>query len=52
MTDGGSLTAHAAVVAREYGIPATLATGDATVRLADGEWVTVDGSARMVEAQH
>jgi len=49
VTDGGSLAAHASLVAREYGIPAVVATGDATVRLADGQWVTVDGSAGLIE---
>lgn len=49
VTDGGSLAAHASLVAREYGIPAVVATGDATVRLADGQWVTVDGSGGFVE---
>ena len=51
VTDGGSLAAHASLVAREYGIPAVVATGDATARLVDGEWVTVDGSAGLVEVQ-
>ncbi|HET7518343.1 MAG TPA: PEP-utilizing enzyme, partial [Actinomycetes bacterium] len=45
VTDGGGLLAHAAVIAREYGIPAVLATGDATRRLRDGDAVTVDGTA-------
>lgn len=49
VTDGGSLAAHASLVAREYGIPAVVATADATARLADGQWVTVDGSAGLVE---
>jgi len=49
VTDGGSLAAHASLVAREYGIPAVVATGDATARLADGQWVTVDGSSGYVE---
>ena len=34
VTDGGTLAAHASLVAREYGIPAVVATGDATTRLA------------------
>ena len=51
VTDAGSLAAHASLVAREYGIPAVVATGDATVRLADGQWVTVDGGAGLVEVQ-
>lgn len=49
VTDGGSLAAHASLVAREYGIPAVVATGDATSRLRDGQWVTVDGSGGFVE---
>jgi pyruvate,water dikinase len=36
------------VIAREYAIPAVLATGDATRRLRDGEIVTVDGAAGLV----
>ena len=48
VTDGGGLLAHPAIVAREYGIPAVLATGDATTRLTDGQVVTVDGTAGTV----
>jgi pyruvate,water dikinase len=48
VTDGGGVLAHAAVIAREYAIPAVLATGDATRRLRDGEIVTVDGTAGLV----
>jgi pyruvate,water dikinase len=48
VTDGGTLAAHASLVAREYGIPAVVATGDATTRLDDGQVVTVDGSAGAV----
>jgi rifampicin phosphotransferase len=46
--DGGTLAAHASLVAREYGIPAVVATGDATTRLDDGQMVTVDGGAGTV----
>ena len=49
VSDGGSMAAHASLVAREYGIPAVVATGDATARLRDGQLVTVDGSAGVVE---
>jgi rifampicin phosphotransferase len=49
ITDGGTLAAHASLVAREYGIPAVVATGDATTRLRDGQVVTVDGSSGIVE---
>jgi rifampicin phosphotransferase len=51
VTDGGILAAHASLVAREYGIPAVVATGDATTRLRDGQVVTVDGGAGVVEVQ-
>jgi rifampicin phosphotransferase len=45
VTDGGTLAAHASLVAREYGIPAVVGTGDATTRLSPGQLVTVDGAA-------
>ena len=48
ITDSGTLAAHASLVAREYGIPAVVATGDATVRLHPGQLVTVDGSAGTI----
>jgi len=48
VTDGGGVLSHAAVIAREYGIPAVMATGDATRRLADGQVVVVDGTAGVV----
>ncbi|MCK6551979.1 hypothetical protein L6R52_39475 [Myxococcota bacterium] len=44
VTDSGSPMAHASLVAREYGIPAVVAAGDATRRYRDGERVTVDGN--------
>jgi rifampicin phosphotransferase len=49
VTDGGTLAAHASLIAREYGIPAVVATGDATSRLHDGQTVTVDGSGGIVQ---
>jgi phosphohistidine swiveling domain-containing protein len=48
VTDGGTLAAHASLVAREYGIPAVVGTGDATHRLHPGQLVTVDGTAGTV----
>ncbi len=48
ITDGGALAAHASLVAREYGIPAVVATGDATVRLRTSQMVMVDGGAGLV----
>jgi rifampicin phosphotransferase len=52
VTDGGTLAAHASLVAREYGIPAVVATSDATTHLDDGQVVTVDGGAGTVHPHH
>ena len=49
VTDGGTLAAHASLVAREYGIPAVVGTGEATRRLRDGQVIVVDGGAGVVE---
>ncbi len=43
VTDEGGLTAHAAIVSREMGIPAIVGTQTATTKLKDGEVITVDG---------
>lgn len=48
VTDGGGVLSHTAVIAREYGIPAVLATGEATRRLSGGAQVRVDGSTGIV----
>ena len=49
VTDTGGLLSHPAIIAREYRVPATVATGCATRLLHDGELVTVDGTAGTVE---
>jgi pyruvate,water dikinase len=41
ITNRGGRTCHAAIIARELGIPAVVGTGDATTRVPDGEVVTV-----------
>ncbi len=41
VTNRGGRTCHAAIIARELGIPAVVGTGDATQRLKDGTDVTV-----------
>jgi pyruvate,water dikinase len=51
VTDTGGVLAHTSLVAREYGIPAVVGTGDATVRLRTGQVVTVDGDAGVVQVQ-
>lgn len=43
VTDAGGFLSHSAIIAREYRIPAVVATGNATQILRDGQIVTVDG---------
>ena len=48
VVDTGGTLSHAAIIAREYGIPAVLAAGDATKKLKDGDRVMVDGNTGKV----
>jgi pyruvate,water dikinase len=48
VTDGGGMTCHAAIVARELGVPCVVGTQRATTVLRDGEVVTVDGGHGLV----
>lgn len=48
VADTGGALSHAAIVAREYGIPAVLGTQVATKKLRDGMLVRVDGNQGMV----
>jgi pyruvate,water dikinase len=48
VTDIGGPLSHSSIVAREYGIPAVMATGVATRRIQHGQTITVDGSAGIV----
>jgi pyruvate,water dikinase len=48
VTDTGGILGHAAVVAREYGIPAVLGTDLGTSSIRDGQLVEVDGSQGIV----
>ena len=41
VTDRGGRTCHAAILAREMGVPAVVGAGDATMRLQTGQSVTV-----------
>jgi len=50
VVDLGGLGSHAAIVAREYGIPAVMGTGSGTRTLVDGQMVVVDGTAGVVSA--
>jgi pyruvate,water dikinase len=49
VTDAGGVLSHPAIAAREFHIPAVVATGNATDLLTDGRLVTVDGTAGSVE---
>jgi pyruvate, water dikinase len=44
---GGSMS-HAAIVAREFGLPAVVGTGTATQKIKDGQRVRVDGGRGVV----
>jgi pyruvate,water dikinase len=48
VVDAGGAASHAAIVAREYGIPAVMGTIQGTTKLTDGQWVQVDGSRGLV----
>ena len=48
ITDTGGITCHAAIVARELGIPTIVGTGNATAKLVDGQVVTIDAAAGNV----
>jgi phosphohistidine swiveling domain-containing protein len=49
VTDVGAPLSHAAIVARELGIPAVVGCGSATTRLRNGDRVRVDGGQGVVE---
>lgn len=46
--DHGAVTQHSAATAREYGVPAVVATRNATRRIADGATVEIDGATGTV----
>jgi rifampicin phosphotransferase len=48
VVDSGGIGSHAAIVAREYGIPAVMGTAVGTTVLKDGQPVTVDGGTGRV----
>lgn len=48
VTDIGGPLSHSSIVAREYGIPAVMATHSATRSIKNGQMITVDGTAGTV----
>jgi pyruvate,water dikinase len=49
ITDVGGVMCHAAIVCREYGLPAIVGTGSATSRLRTGQKIRVDGAKGEIE---
>ncbi|MGE4124757.1 MAG: PEP-utilizing enzyme [Pusillimonas sp.] len=49
VTDIGGLMSHAAIVCREYGMPAVVSTGFATAQLKTGQRIRIDGYKGTVE---
>ena len=49
VTDIGGMMSHAAIVCREYGLPAVTGTGSASQKIKTGMRLRVDGSAGTVE---
>jgi pyruvate,water dikinase len=48
ITDTGGVLSHCAVIAREYAIPAVVATNIATTVIADGQRIELDGDSGVV----
>lgn len=48
VSDGGGIMSHAAIVSREYGLPAVVATGVGTQVVKTGDRIRVDGNSGMV----
>jgi pyruvate,water dikinase len=48
VTDVGGVMSHAAIVCREYGLPAVVGTGRATSEIRTGQMIRVDGTAGLV----
>ena len=48
VTDSGGVLSHPAIIAREYGIPAVVAAGNATEIIRDGQQLVVDGDGGLV----
>jgi pyruvate,water dikinase len=48
VTDEGGMTCHAAIVARELGIPCVVGTSDATKKVVEDQLITVDGNIGII----
>ncbi|MFQ5796989.1 MAG: PEP-utilizing enzyme [Candidatus Bipolaricaulia bacterium] len=52
VTDTGGMLTHAAIAAREYGIPAVVGTWNATHSIQNGDIIRVNGNNGVVEVLH
>src|SRR5262249_46506481 len=52
VTDDGGILSHPAIAAREFGLPAVVATGSGTRVLRTGQLIEVDGSGGTVRVTH
>lgn len=51
VTEYGGILCHAAIVSREYGIPAIVSCHDAMKKIKDGDTITIDGSTGVVTVE-
>jgi pyruvate,water dikinase len=51
VTELGGVISHAAIVARENGLPAVVGVPEVTRRVRDGQWLRVDGTTGIVEVR-
>lgn len=49
VTDIGGMMSHAAIVCREYGLPAVTGTGNGSITIVTGQLIRVDGNTGRVE---
>jgi pyruvate,water dikinase len=49
VTDVGGVMCHAAIVCREYGLPAVVGTGSATSRIKTGHMIRVNGTSGEID---
>lgn len=49
VTDIGGMMSHAAIVCREYGLPAVTGTGNGSTTISNGDLIRVDGNSGRVE---
>lgn len=52
VTDAGGILSHPAIIPREFGVPAVVATRVGTTQLRDGQVVAVDGTTGTVRSSN